>query len=212
MHWIQIHILRLLSKADLGRYIELKPDDVEGNLFMYHRGLLDKQGLIEKHGKGFRLTHSGKELVASFSLSTGKSIVSPRQLVVIVYKHDDQYLLYRWNRHPYRGLISLPFGRLHVGWGIEDMAAEQLHYKGGLSADTWKYRGTVNLRSQGPLAHSILYILEANGPGGDPTADGLTGEPFWGSPGGELMPGFAEIFTLLESKQNLFFEEVTLAK
>jgi ADP-ribose pyrophosphatase YjhB (NUDIX family) len=212
MHWIQKDILRKLSKADTLRYSELRPKDVEGNLFMYHRALLVNQGLIKKKEDGYTLTSVGKNLVASLSLSQGRPIVGPRNLVAVVYRRGGEYLFYRWNRQPYRGLVSLPFGRLHAGWKIQDMAAEQLHYKAGLAVESWRMCGTINIQSNGPLGHSLIQVMEAFGLGGTPTADGLTGKPFWGNVKSidpqDLMTGFGKILTITESHKEIFFEEL----
>jgi hypothetical protein len=137
--------------------------------------------------------------------------------VAILYRSGDQLLLYRWNRQPYRGQVSLPFGRLHEGWEIEAMAAEQLHYKAGLPVDSWGHLGTVNLRVYAAaelVRHNLVIICEATGPGGILAADGLTGQPFWGSlrsvKSEELVPGFGEIIRLALSQSAPFFREINI--
>lgn len=217
MHWIQRHILRYLSSSDRSRYSELRPKDVEGNLFMYHLNQMIKADLVDKQLHNYGLTDKGKALVAQMSMRQGKPIAVPNILVIVVYRHGGQQVLYRWTRQPYRGHISFPFGRLHAGWTVLDMAASQLHFKTGLPATDFKLLGNVGvqiMKDEDLKLHYLAHIVEATGPGGEMEQDDLTGEAFWGDittvKDTEIMPGFREIWKLVESAKPLFFKEITV--
>lgn len=217
MHWIQRHILRQLSSSDGSRYSELRPKDVEGNLFMYHLNQMMKGGLVDKQAAKYALTEKGKAIVAQMSMRKGAPIAVPNILVIVVYRQDDQQVLYRWTRQPYRGSISFPFGRLHTGWTVLGMAASQLHFKTGLSATDFKLLGNVSvqiMKGEDLKQHYLAHIVEAMGPGGEMEQDDLTGEAFWGDidrvRDTEIMPGFREIWELTKSTKPLFFKEITV--
>ncbi len=69
MHRLQQHILHQLILNERQRYADLKPAEVEGNLFMYHLRCLMKNGHVEKCPDGrYRLAAEGKTYVDRLSL------------------------------------------------------------------------------------------------------------------------------------------------
>ncbi|MDD3481267.1 MAG: hypothetical protein PHW75_03570, partial [Patescibacteria group bacterium] len=104
MHWIQRDILKTLSSKDKVRYRDLKPENVEGNLFMYHLKILITDGYIENRKRKYQLTSTGKSYVAGLSLSSGQPTKIPRIFATLYCKNrENQILLYKWNRQPYLG-------------------------------------------------------------------------------------------------------------
>src|SRR5690349_20939646 len=97
-NWIQEHVLRKLVRHKDQRYSELRPRDVEGNLFMYHlKGLL-RDGYIEKSERAYRLSRKGMQYVAHLSLATGKHRKQPQVLNCIVAQNEAaEYLFVRWH-------------------------------------------------------------------------------------------------------------------
>ena len=178
MHWIQRHILKELAVVDTLRYTELKPDSVEGNLFQYHARDLEKQGLISRDGEGYSLTAQGKSFVANLSLTRGMHRrKQPRIITMIAAKNDnDEWLLFKWKRQPYRGKVSLPSGRLEFGEDLTTSAADQLRNKTGYQADL-SYIGSVVMKNDGD--HIIAQTFVATNLSGQHGSDGLTGESFW---------------------------------
>jgi ADP-ribose pyrophosphatase YjhB (NUDIX family) len=196
MHWIQRYILKELAVADSRRYSELKPDEVEGNLFQYHSKDLQKQGLIDRSEGGYALTAKGKAFVANLSLTRNMSRrIQPRIITMIMAKNDQaQWLLFKWKRQPYRGKVSFPSGRLGFGEDLHEAAADQLRFKTGYEAEL-VYLGTIMLKNE--TDHILAQAFIATNLTGIHGSDGLTGKSFWAGlddiPLEHRLTGLAEI-------------------
>ena len=216
MHWIERHILKVLAFNDTKRYSELKPDSVDGNLFQYHARQLEKLGLIERNSTGYRLTSAGKIFVADLSQSKLMNArKTPRTISMIIAKNNEgQYLLFKWKRQPYRGLVSFVFGRQLYGQPAIESAKEQLLFKTGYHAE-FCYVGSADIinAQQGDIVdHLSANILEANNMKKVTEPDGLTGDYFWGQPE-EHTPdrsviGFIEIYNWINEKNKKSFLDI----
>lgn len=219
MHWIERHILKQLAFSDCLRYKELIPDGVDGNVFQYHARLLEKQGLIDRKSEGYTLTISGKVFVADLSQTKQMNPRKlPRPMVMVVARNDKgEYLLFRWRRQPYRGLVSLPFGRQLYDVSLHDSAADQLAYKTGYRADL-DFIGQVDsiVRNDGRITeHLAISVFEAKGLNKVSEPDGLTGTMFWGrvedvSPQ-EYVAGFTQVIAWYESSNRQGLLEISKA-
>lgn len=219
MHWIQKDILKKLTVKNSLRYIELKPKDVDGNLFMYHLNQLTFDKYVQKDKRGYTLTKEGKRHVGSISLSSGNPTRLPR-VVTMIYcvNSEKETLLYRWNRQPYLGHVSLPFNRVRFGQSVFNAAAETLKFKTNL-AGTLKYVGdayAIIKDNDNVTAHYLAHIFILSKFSGDLYADGLTGQPFWGKiqdySGSDFVHGTKEIINVIKNKKPPFFEEVIVKK
>jgi ADP-ribose pyrophosphatase YjhB (NUDIX family) len=207
MHWIERHILKVLAFNDTKRYSELKPDSVDGNLFQYHAKQLEKLGLIERNPSGYRLTSAGKVFVADLSQTKLMNArKTPRSVVMIVAKKNHKYLLFKWKRQPYRGQISLPFGRQLYGRSSLDCAEEQLLLKTGYSAEL-RFIGmvdSINQQDDKIVDHILINVFEAKKLNSIHNPDGLTGESIWEDPAKlskqEVVYGLDKIIQWYEDK------------
>jgi hypothetical protein len=221
MHWIQREILKKLATSESCRYSDLKPENVDGNLFMYHLKQLMADKYIENTNKEYRLTSVGKTYLGGLRLSQGGVAAIPRLFTVIYAKNTKgEVLLYRWSRQPYLGHVSLPFNRILREQTIAQTAAETLNYKSGLTG-TLDYKGVagVMVKDEEKISsHYIAHIFELADTVKEKavTADGLTGEPFWGSiddfNDSELVYGTKEIIEIINTKKSPFFEEILVKK
>jgi hypothetical protein len=133
--WIQNHILLELTRHAARRYSELRPRDVEGNLFLYHLNGLIGDGLVEKTDNVYRLSVKGTQFAGTLSLETGKTRLQPKILVAVsCVNGQGEHLLVRWHRQPNIGQVSFPHGMMHFGETAADMAALELAEKAGLVA------------------------------------------------------------------------------
>jgi ADP-ribose pyrophosphatase YjhB (NUDIX family) len=181
MHWIQRHILKTFATKEKCRYKDLKPEDVDGNLFMYHLNILKKDGYINKEGSTYFLTKDGKRKVGGMSLSSGERTEQPRVFVMIYIRNKNNILMYDWNRQPYIGHTSLPFSRVRYSQTLAEAALDTLKYKTNLSGKL-ESRGSVNVvikKNSSVSTHYIAHIYELRNFKGDIFADGLTGKPRW---------------------------------
>lgn len=218
MHWIQKDILKKLAKSKGLRYIELKPDSVDGNLFMYHLKQLISDGYIEKNEKNYSLTKEGKRFVGGTSISTGKQVKQPRVFVMLYCINEkEELLLYKWSRQPYLGHVSLPFSRLRYGQSVTETLKEVIKYKTNLSGQT-KHLADIYVLTKDQKtvrSHYLAHIFLLDKISGKLTADGLTGQPFWQKPDNyseKLIDGTAEIIKTIEKNDRSFFKEIIIKK
>lgn len=215
--WIQYHILIELTRNPLRRYSQLRPRDVEGNLFMYHLKGLMGEGLVEKTDGQYRLTLKGLQFVGTLSLKTGRTRKQPKILNAIICKNDaGEYLFMRWHRQPNAGLVSFPHGMMHYGEPVMAMAAHELAEKAGLRADL-TYKGDVYIR--GMLAgvldrHMLVHLFEAVNYEPVDEAIATENEHFWAPLNTlrpeEFVPGFYEIARLVEGATDVLFEDIEI--
>jgi ADP-ribose pyrophosphatase YjhB (NUDIX family) len=221
MSWIQDHILLELTRSAVRRYSELRPQDVEGNLFMYHLKGLIKDGLVEKQDRHYTLTPKGLQLAGMLSLETGKARLQPKILTTIVCKNQaDEYLFVRWHRQPNIGMVSFPHGMMHYGVSVADMAATELAEKSGLEASL-AYRGEAyvrGMRGNEVDRHMLVHIFEAHDWYASRT-DELrpeVSECFWARLDSlapqEFVPGFYEIACLVDMSpaESYMFDDITV--
>ena len=213
-NWIQEYVLRKLVHHKEQRYSDLRPQDVEGNLFMYHlKGLL-RDGYVEKSEKAYRLSKKGMQHVAQLSLITGKHRKQPQVLNCIVAKNEaNEYLFVRWHRQPNLGLVSFPHGMMHFGENSDDSVRRELAEKAAVSGDT-SYVGTVlvkSLHEDEVDRHMVVRVFKAENL--IPLEESIrteVSEPFWASltsiSPSEFIPGFYELARELERKAVLPLE------
>ncbi|MDO8507755.1 MAG: hypothetical protein Q7S53_04295 [bacterium] len=215
MHWIQKHILRQLATSDTLRYTDLRPDNVEGNLFMYHLNQLIADGFITKNDKNYHLSLSGKKYVSSMSLESGSVRLQPKIVVMFIAKNKDgKYLLFKWKRQPYQNLISFPFGKIHYGKPVLDLAHKELMWKSGLTGDL-KYLGDVYVQTNENdevVDHYLAHIFQVANIKGEIQSNGLQGKPFWGKiedfQKDDLAPGFEDLVNIIENQNPPYLKEI----
>lgn len=203
------------------RYSQLRPPDVEGNLFAYHLKGLQREGLIEKgDSQEYQLTASGLQLAGTLSLSTGRTRQQPKLLNTVVARNGDgEYLFSRWRRQPNAGLVSFPHGMMHYGKPVVVMAASELAEKAGLKA-SMRYRGDVyvrGLRGGEVDRHMLVHVFDAHDVQPDPHA-GLrpdVAESFWARLSDlapeDFVPGFYEIAQMVDARPTgLLFDDITV--
>src|SRR4051812_49299036 len=120
MHTTQKHIMSVLMQQSPRRYSELRPKDVEGNVFMHHLGVLIGNGLVMKTDNAYALTTGGKLFVDSLSSETLQPRLQPKIVVDIACQNErGEYLLFRRSKEPFRGLVGFPSGKIHFGETVQ---------------------------------------------------------------------------------------------
>jgi len=162
MHIIQRNILAQLIQCDDCRYSELKPDDLESNHFMYHLKAVQREGLVEKQESGrYSLTSKGKLYVDHLSLTSFKRRIQAKIVTLLVCQNDQgDWLTLERRNQPLRGQIGFPYGKLHIGEGVEVAAHRELMEKTGLTA---KLRhagdGYITIYETGNIVSQISFHL-----------------------------------------------------
>lgn len=213
MHWIQKEILRRLILHPTRRFSELKPDGVEGNLFMYHLRALIREGYVAKVSGGYALSAAGKRYADRLSLDTLKPRIQPKIVSMIVCRNaDGEYLLYRRVRQPFSGMVSFPHGKIHLGETVAEAATRELTEKGGLRA-TLRHRGDVYLtvyQDDELVTQTLCHVFTGTRPVGHLRSDEAIGKCFWAPlkrrPQPDYAPGLLDVARLAE-RRGRFFEE-----
>lgn len=216
MHRLQQHILHQLIHNHRLRYADLKPADVEGNLFMYHLKQLIKQGLVLKCDDGrYELSAEGQAYADRLSLKTLTPRAQPRIVTLIVLQNEaGEYLLYRRKRQPLLGMIGFPYGKIHLGETVAEAANRELKEKTGLSAElTHRGDGYVTIyTAEQPISQIMFHLFIGRQPLGKLKKGTTAGVPLWSSLSvlepAEVMPSVYDLAKLVTASEKFFVELV----
>ena len=216
MHKLQQHILSQLIHHNARRYADLKPVDVEGNLFMYHLRVVMKAGYVAKRIDGrYELTPEGLRYADTLSLTTFTPRAQPRLVTLLVCQNAaGQYLLLRRKRQPLLGFATFPYGKVHLGETIATAAGRELNEKTGLSANL-NHRGdgyVTIYQGDEPVSQIYYHLFVGINIHGRLTPSTTAGDVFWATPHHDdltLMPSVLDIIDLLGANEGRFFSELT---
>lgn len=214
-HILQKQILEKLTYAEVLRFSELKPKNLESNLFMYHLKQLIKRGFVEKTDGGYTLTPIGLAHVDKLSMKDLKHRVQAKLLTILAIEHEDgRWLMLKRLHQPYIGKIGFPSGKVHYGEQLHDAAKRDLKEKAGITDVELTLRGSFNfIFQEGDITVSniIGYVFygKTNTKGGIQASRGC--ETYWDAiPKAEndsYIPGYLDIHTALAQEDSLFFLE-----
>lgn len=159
-HHIQRQILRDLSKVDFMRFRDLKPSDLDNNVFTYHLKSLVAVGLIQKKTNGYTLSSSGMTYLDYAAAKRLVPRLQPKLITILVVQTDDKVALLERKTQPYLGKFMLPSGKMHFGEKFEEHAKREAKEKLGLDVDL-KMRGMVNIliSKEGiPITHVVASV------------------------------------------------------
>ncbi len=215
MHQLQKYVLGRLAKLDNCRYRDIKPKDVEGNLFAYHLGQLLNQGLIIHKGTMYSLTSAGLQYVGQLSSETEQPRIQPRIVTLVACQNTQgEWLLYERNRQPFKGSIGFPYGKIHLGETIKKAAKRELQEKTGLTA-TLEHIGdayVITCNGYDLVSHMLFHVFRAENVRGSLQPEEDYGRFFYQSvtklTSKDYFPGFKEIFSAVTTKETPFFLEI----
>ncbi len=217
MHQLQQHILHQLIRHHDRRYAQLKPEEIEGNLFMYHLRQLTKAGLVDKRPDGhYELTAQGHRYADGLSLKTFTPRAQPRLTTLLVCQNQaGQYLFLRRKRQPLLDRIGFPHGKVHLGEGVVAAAHRELQEKTGLSAQL-AHRGDGYLtytHNGEPVSQIFFHLFVGREPVGNLTEHTSAGEVFWAQLDdldARVLPSVPTLLRLLEENPSQrFFAELS---
>jgi ADP-ribose pyrophosphatase YjhB (NUDIX family) len=215
MHYIQQRILYQLTHQPSLRYSELKPVEMEGNIFMYHLRSLMKAGYAEKGEDGrYRLTSKGAQYVEGLSLDTMKPRLQPKIVTLLVCRNNDgEYLFLRRKRQPLLGLAGFPYGKLHMGETVAEAAARELKEKTGLECRlVHRGDGYITTKQTGePTSEIMFHLFYGENPTGRLITESKLGMALWVSEShvnNTFMPSVAALLDMLKKSPERFFAEL----
>jgi 8-oxo-dGTP pyrophosphatase MutT (NUDIX family) len=140
-HPIQRSILEDLRTSSTGlRYAEMKPSDIENDLYNYHLQYLAKNEMVVKRDEKYYLSTAGKEYLVDLNPldATGESArfkLAAAMLVIRGQGADTQLLYQNRLRQPFAGVRGLIGGGIMRGEPAAQAARRRLEQEAGLIAD-----------------------------------------------------------------------------
>ena len=131
-----------------GRFSDLRPKNIDTNLYSYHLKLLQKRGFVTKGEGGYTLDKKGVLYVDRVSTSTLTVRTQPKIIVMLVVQNSEgRLLLYKRIRQPYTGQWTLPYGKLHIDdKTLEQGACREANEKLSVSVDHAVHAGDCYIR------------------------------------------------------------------
>lgn len=217
-HHIQRDIFRKLAFADSLRFSELKPKDIESNLFMYHLDRMIKDKFVQKVDGGYRLGSKGMWLADRISFEKLRFRVQAKVVLCLAIKStiSSDWLMMDRTHQPHFGAHVFPGGKLHYGERLADAARRELEEKSGLRGVDLVHRGDVSLifgYGKTDHRHVFVHMFYGEAPA-DPSLRHVsrTGDTYWADPTSlpqdRFIPGYWEIRDLLDQPAGHFFAEL----
>ena len=133
LHHIQKSILHVLAAADSLRYGQIKPKELDGNVFGYHLKQLISDEYVEKTPEGhYALTSKGREYIVH---RHEDSRYSAHTIFLVVLKHRENYLLRERKVQPLLGMSGFVHGEPKPGEAVTATAQARLIDKTGIDAE-----------------------------------------------------------------------------
>jgi ADP-ribose pyrophosphatase YjhB (NUDIX family) len=147
-HFIERYILRVLAHQKVARFRDMKPGNVDSNLYAYHLKLLIRTRLVEKTEGGYRLTARGLFYVdrvnnESFNVRNQYKIIT----MSLLKNSKEEILLTKRDKQPFITRWTLPSGKIHLDdRDISQAATRELHEKIGLDKANLRHAGDCYIR------------------------------------------------------------------
>lgn len=130
MHYIQQYILDKLVYAPALRNRDMRPANVESNLYQYHLLQLQKQGFIIKQDHSYLLTGRGLAYADRHSTTLKKTRSQPKLITVLFLANNTgDILLVPKLRQPFMDTLNLPSGKIHLDETVAEAAAREFDEK-----------------------------------------------------------------------------------
>lgn len=131
LHHIQKSILDTLATSESSRYSDMKPKNMDGNIFSYHLKLLVADHYVLKHEDGlYSLSRKGKDYIVH---RYENSLLQAHSIFLIVIRRGDEWLMRERLVQPLFGMSGFIHGEPDAGKPILETASERLKEKTGLS-------------------------------------------------------------------------------
>lgn len=142
---IQKDIVSKLTKYNYLSFSELMNNNIRSSLFNYHLKELEKKCIIQKTGKRYELTKTGKQFSAR--LDEKNILDQPISIMLILIKKGDKILRSKSLKEPFKDYWGFSFfTRMRSGLGLEDYK-QKVFKRTGLKLNKMQFKGILNLKS-----------------------------------------------------------------
>jgi hypothetical protein len=214
-HHIQKKIIAKLVESETVRYSDLKPENIDGNVFTYHLQSLLKQHFIEKSEKGkYKLTNKGKLYGINISLTIKDALKQAHSIILLSIKDDNKWLLRKRLVQPMFGRIGFIHGEPIAGESIYEAADRILFKRTELNGKcNVKGSGYITLTDKEDIiAYSHFTLVEVSKLQGTLKKSDSHGENMWTEEpdfsDSEMIPSMKDFSEKLE-QTGLFFIDKT---
>lgn len=216
MNWMQKEAMLVMLRNHEASLKELRPRDVQANLFAYHFDELISKGYVEKIDRGrYRLTPHGQRFANTLSSDSGAIVEEIKTVTMFYGKRGDEYLLFRRSRHPQMNKVGLIPDRMHRDWSLKEALYNALSEKLGSSAVPVTYRKSLLIKImhenvcvshlnalvyEVDLVHPELHLphVSKNGTAFMSTLSAVSSD--------DTLDGLTDLIGAIESKQNTMSE------
>lgn len=215
LHFIRKHILRELSMTEWARFRDLRPSNVDTNLYSYHLKQLCKEGYVERvTEQGYRLSPLGLRFLDHVTLQTFEPRWQPKVLTMIVAIHHEKILLWPKYKQPFINNWSLPSGKVHYeDASLRQAAMRELAYFTNKSNIELEHRGVIEFTArmgQDVVSHTLGHLFRADLAPGDITNDRTKWYDLDQIDTLELSPATREIITDYVQHETFFYAQYNI--
>lgn len=211
-HHIQRHIVRYLSAHEYARFRDMRPAQVDTNLYSYHLKLLQKNDFVAKSSEGYTLSVNGLAYVDRVHTEQMGAQTQPKVITMLLIQQGyGKVLLQRRSTQPYINTWTLPCGKIHIDDPTVCHAAlresrEKLHY---IPAQPIRHVGDcyIRVRSAGEILSTTLAHICRYETDDIPETDELKWVEPLDLPTLRLAPAVEQIVTRAFFGDTFFFEE-----
>ena len=215
MHFIRKHILRVVTYAEWVRFRDMRPKNVDSNLYSYHLKCLIKEGYIEHDTqKGYRLSPAGMRFVDHISLESFEPRWQPKLLTMLVVVRDGHICLWPKYKQPFIGSWSLPSGKVHFeDVSVERAAVREIGYLTDTQPRAIRHCGVVEFSAgiqDTTVSHTVSHVFLVDILPEDithPKVEWITLDQLSKL---TLSPGTHEIIQAAQSKKEFFYLPLTI--
>lgn len=129
---------------------------VRSNKLNYHLQNLVKKGILIKENSSYSLTETAEHLIPY--LSKKKALIP---VLLILIGNEKKAFLYEREKRPFKGMLSLPGGRLIIGESIPLAVKRIMKEKHNLDAKMTKINSISleHVKKSGRIIHSFILVL-----------------------------------------------------
>ena len=179
VHHIQKAILDTLATSNSCRYAEIKPAELDGNVFGYHLKQVIAAKLVHKDDDGnYSLTPLGRDYIVN---RYEDPLTQAHSIILIVIRRGNQWLMRKRLVQPLIGHIGFVHGEPIAGEPVTHTAQQRLLNKTGITAPLTLFSsGLITQYKDGELAsYSHALIMTGETDSDYTITSDTTGEQQW---------------------------------
>lgn len=210
LHHIQKSILDRLATASNSRYSDIKPADMDGNIFTYHlKQLITDKQVIKNEDGTYMLSSKGKDYIVR---RYENSLTQAHSIFLIAIKRGDEWLMRERLVQPLLGMSGFIHGEPIAIEPLIETATKRLQEKTGLNVPLSVHSSGLIRITHGDTIESFSHAIILTGETNDDTTirEDPTGRNYWLATANlkndDMLPSCLDIVDLLSSNTCSTFE------